>query len=167
MLTRVIKLTPGRVTTARHIFVVTKTYSISVVTVFAFYAEYAMIYYCDGFVSNRFCHRQLDQTVLEQLTRAVLQILGHSIGGNANTFSTFFFICIAKTKRRSLLRLKLLIYHISKSKIYWSVKKKSIDNINHVFGPFFESQEIPTISGFENNKLVSSCLRWFISLTDK
>ena len=90
MLTRVIKLTPGRVTTARHIFVVTKTYSISVVTVFAFYAEYAMIYYCDGFVSNRFCHRQLDQTVLEQLTRAVLQILGHSIGGNANTFSTFF-----------------------------------------------------------------------------
>ena len=35
------------------------------------------------------------------------------------------------------------------------------------FGPYFESQEIPTISCFESNKPVSSCLWWCISVTDK
>ena len=56
MLERIIKLAPSRATKAQHIFAVTKSYSISIVTVFAFYAEYAMIYYFDGIVSNRFCH---------------------------------------------------------------------------------------------------------------
>lgn len=57
MLARIKKITLSRASTALHIFVVTKTYSISIVTVFTLYAEYAMISYCNGIISNRFCHR--------------------------------------------------------------------------------------------------------------